>query len=81
MSYSLSECSEATQTCLPEEVSFQPGLGVNSKGIGINQFNSKSNSGIGAELELKYFERDDLELELKFFEQKELELNGKELSI
>ena len=23
LSYSLSECSEATQTCLPEEVSFQ----------------------------------------------------------
>ena len=30
--------------------------GVNSKGIGINQFNSKSQSGIGAELELKDFE-------------------------
>ena len=39
--------------------------GVNSKGIGINQFNSKSNSGIGAELELKDFEREELELELK----------------
>ena len=51
--------------------------GVNSKGIGINQFKSKS--GIGAELELKDFERE--ELELKNFEQKELELNGKELSI
>ena len=53
--------------------------GVNSKGIGINQFNSKSNSGIGTELELKDFERE--ELELKKIEQKELELNGKELSI
>ena len=53
--------------------------GVNSKGIGINQFNSKSNSRIGAEL--KDFEREELELELKNFEQKELELNGKELSI
>ena len=52
---------------------------VNSKGIGINQFNSKSNSGFGAELELKDFERE--ELELKNFERKELELNGKELSI
>ena len=50
---------------------------VNSKGIGINKFNSKSNSGIGAEL--KDFERE--ELELKNFERKELELNGKELSI
>ena len=30
--------------------------GVNSKGIGINKFNSKSKSGIGAELELKDFE-------------------------
>ena len=55
--------------------------GVNSKGIGINQFNSKFNSGIGAELELKDFERE--ELELNIFEQKELELefNGKEFSI
>ena len=39
--------------------------GVNSKGIGINQFNSKSNSGIGAELELKDFEQEELEWELK----------------
>ena len=53
--------------------------GVNSEGIGINQFNSKSNSGIGAEFELKDSERE--ELELKILEQKELELNGKELSI
>ena len=34
--------------------------GVNSKGIGINQFNF----GIGAELELKDFEREELELKI-----------------
>ena len=38
---------------------------VNSQGIGINQFNSKSNSGIGVELELKDFEREELELKKK----------------
>ena len=41
--------------------------------------NSIPISGIGAELELKDFERVELELKKKLL--KELELNGKELSI
>ena len=54
--------------------------GVNSKGIGIYQFNSRSNSGIGSKLELKDVESKGIgaELELKDFKilnQKELERN------
>ena len=61
--------------------------GVNSSGAGIIQFNSRSNSRIGAELELKDFLSKGIGAvkELKDFLQKELEreleLIEKELSI
>ena len=61
--------------CLDVKINVMDRAGVNSSGAGIIQFNSRSNSRIGAELELKDFLSKGIGAvkELKDFLQKELE--------
>ena len=83
--HSRSEAVLAGSVC--QDVGAVDRAGVNSSGAGIIQFNSRSNSRIGAELELKDFLSKGIGAvkELKDFLQKELEreleLIEKELSI